>query len=71
MSTVTLLTIEIPLRPFEGPAAVISAEWDKGQGYRVRHSAGPITTYPSADAALAAAWRLARSIFKQSREQVQ
>lgn len=71
MSTVTLLTIEIPRAMFDTRPAVISAEWDKGQGYRVRHSAGPITTYPSAYAALAAAWCLARSIFKQSREQLQ
>ena len=68
MSTVTLLTIEVPRRSFEGPAAVISAEWDKGQGYRVRASAGPITTYPDAAAAIAAAWRLARRAYREARE---
>jgi hypothetical protein len=69
MSTVTLLTIEVPRHSFEGPAAVISAEWDKGQGYRVRAPNGGTSIYPTDTAALTAAWRLARAHYKALREQ--
>jgi hypothetical protein len=69
VSTVTLLTIEIPRELFDTRPRVISAEWDKGQGYRVRAPNGGTSVYPTDTAALTAAWRLARAHYKALREQ--
>lgn len=78
MSTLTLISINIPQRMFLN-AVTVTAEWDKAEGYRVRvirdslpdfpeHVLHSRSGYASNAAAVNAAFRKARGILRDRHE---